>query len=74
MEGEIVDVNVRLKQVVRQQFSRTSWGIASEAWVVTSRLNHRLLAWRGWWLVTVKEKEYFVPNHNKYVEPHDILD
>ena len=28
MEGEIVDVNVRLKQVVRQRLSRTSLGIA----------------------------------------------
>ena len=28
MEGEIVDINVRLNQVVRQQFSRTSSGIA----------------------------------------------
>ena len=53
MEGEIVDVNVRLeqvmrlKQVVTQRFSRTSSGIASnftEAWVVTSRLDHCLLA------------------------------
>ena len=29
MEGEIVDVNVRLKQVVRQQFSITSSDIVS---------------------------------------------
>ena len=29
MEGEIVNVNVRIKQVVRQQFSRTSSVIAS---------------------------------------------
>ena len=29
MEGEIVDVNVRLNQDVRQQFSRTSSGITS---------------------------------------------
>ena len=28
MEGEIVDVNMRLKQVMRQRFSRTSSGIA----------------------------------------------
>ena len=28
MEGEIVDVNGRLKQVVRQRLSRTSSGIA----------------------------------------------
>ena len=28
MEGEIVDVNVRLNQVVRQQFFRASSGIA----------------------------------------------
>ena len=28
MEEEIVDVNVRLKQVVRQQFFRTLSGIA----------------------------------------------
>ena len=27
VEGEIVEVNVRLNQVVRQQFSRTSSGI-----------------------------------------------
>ena len=30
MEGEIVDVNVRLKQVMRQRLSRTSSGIASD--------------------------------------------
>ena len=29
MEEEIVDVNIRLKQVMRQLFSRTSSGIAS---------------------------------------------
>ena len=29
MEGEIVDINMKLKQVVRQQFSRTSSDIAS---------------------------------------------
>ena len=29
MEGEIVDVNMRLKQVMREQFSRISSGIAS---------------------------------------------
>ena len=45
-----------------------------EAWVATSRLDHRLLAWRGWWLVTVKEKKDFVPSHNNCVEPHDLLD
>ena len=28
MEGEIVDVNVKLKQVVRQRFFRTLSGIA----------------------------------------------
>ena len=28
MEGEIVDVNMTLKQVVRQRFSRTLSGIA----------------------------------------------
>ena len=45
MEGEIVDVNMRLNQVVRQQFSRTLSGITEfpEAWVATSRLEWRLL-------------------------------
>ena len=49
MEGEIVDVNVRLKQVVQQLFSRTTSGITShslafpEAWVATPRLDNRLL-------------------------------
>ena len=47
MEEEIVDANVRLNQVVRQQVSRTSSGIHSfeflEAWVATS-FDHHLLA------------------------------
>ena len=42
MKGEIVDVNVRLNQVVRQQFFRTSSGIALN--LTTSRLDRRLLA------------------------------
>ena len=46
MEEEIVDVNVRLNQAVRQQVSRTSSGIRSfeflKAWVATS-FDHRLL-------------------------------
>ena len=50
MEEEIVDVNVRLNQVVRQQVSRTSSGICSfeflEAWVATS-FDHYLLACHG---------------------------
>ena len=45
-----------------------------EAWVATLRLDHCLLASRGWWLVTVKEKKNFVPSHNNYVEPRDLLD
>ena len=50
MEEEIVDVNVRLNQVVRQQVSRTSSGICSfefpEAWVATS-FDHHLLTCHG---------------------------
>ena len=51
MEGEIVDVNVKLNQVMRQRFSRTLLGIIS-TWVTTSRLDYRLLALHDWRLVT----------------------
>ena len=46
MEEEIVGVTVRLNQAMRQQFPNIvihSFEFP-EAWVATSRLNHRLLA------------------------------
>ena len=49
MEGKIVDVNAGLNQVVKTAISRYNFH-----WVIISRLDYRLLAWRGWWLVTVK--------------------
>ena len=61
MEGEIVDINVRLKQVVPetttfQNIVRCSFEFP-EAWVATSRLDNCLLACCGWWLVTVKKRK-----------------
>ena len=48
MEEEIIDINVTLKQIERQRFSRTQLsGIAlnfqKPGWVATSRLDHGLL-------------------------------
>ena len=45
LEEEIVDINVRLNQTVRQQFSRTPSNVTFEfpnAWVAL-RLDHRSL-------------------------------
>ena len=74
MEGEIVDINGTLKQVVKQRFSIRHSFEFPEAWVATSPLDHCLLAWCSWWLVTVKEKKDYVPNYKDYVEPCDPLD
>ena len=64
MEGEIVDVNVRLNQVVRQQFLRASSGIALNSTGLGSYFkigpSFVGLAWLV--LVIVKEKKEFVPN------------
>ena len=77
MEGEIVDVNMRLKAgretAIFQNIVRHSLNFP-EAWAANLRLDHHLLAWCGWWLVTVKEKKDFIPSHNNYVEPRDHLD
>ena len=72
MEEEIVDFNVGCETVIFQNIIRHSFEI-SEAWVATSRLEHHLLAWHGWWLVLVKERKDFIPSW-KYVEPRNLLD
>ena len=76
MEGEIVDVNVSLKQVVRQRFAKhrqaclqISRGLGSyfktgQSFAGLTRL-----------VVGISEgKKDFVPSHNNYVEPRDLLD
>ena len=76
IEEEIVDVNVRLKQVMRQWFPRKSSGIASNFQKRGSNFKTEpLFAGLTWLVVGNSEgKKDFVPTYNNYVEPCDLLD
>ena len=75
MEGEIVDVNVILKQVVRQQFSRTSSGIAFGISRGLGSYFNTGLSFAGliWLVVGNSEGKKFLAIKN-YLEPRDLLD
>ena len=64
-EGEIVDVNVGLNQVVRQQFSRHNFHLGN---YFKTGLQFVGLTW----LVVGNNKD-FIPR-KKQVEPHNLLD
>ena len=63
---------MRLKQIVRQRFSRTSLGIALAmgSYFKTGPSFAGLM----WLVVGNSEGKDFVPSHNNYVEPRDLLD
>ena len=65
MEGEIVDINVGLNQVLRQRFSRHNFHLGNYLKIGLSFVGYT-------WLV-VGNSDNFVPS-KKYVEPHDLLD
>ena len=65
MEGEIVDLNVGLNQVVRQRFSRHNFHLGNYLKIGLSFVG---LTW-----LVVCNCENFVRS-KKYVEPRDLLD
>ena len=65
MEGEIVDINVGLNQVVRQRFSRYNFYLGNYFKIGLSFVG---LTW-----LVVGNSENFVPS-KKYVESRDLLD
>ena len=65
-EGEIVDVNVELNQVVRQRFSRYNFHLGN--YYFKTGLSFVGLTW-----LVVGNSEDFVPS-KKCVEPCDLLD
>ena len=65
-EGENVDINVGLNQVVRQQFSRCNFHLGN--YYFKTGLSFVGLTW-----LVVGNSEDFVPG-KKYVEPCDLLE
>ena len=65
MEGEIVDVNVGLNQVVKQRSSRHNFHL-------DNYFKIGLLFVRLMWLMVGNSEDFVLSK--KYVEPHDLLD